>query len=225
MLFLLIIAALLMAGVFLALTFLRVNLAYRREGEDDRVAVLVSWLGLPLYRAEVPMLDLRAGLGRNPAIRLKSRSATDTPATAVDREVRELPLSVLFLRWYNVFKSFRAGICYLTPRIRIEDLDWSTRIGTESADRTGILTGLTWAVKGSLLTLTSRLTDFRAHPRLAVKPDFGRPVFATDIRCILAIRLGHIIVAGLKGLAAHVGGKSGGAAPHPGSDADGHGEH
>jgi len=219
---LLIITGLLIAGLLLALTFVRINLAYSREGEDDRLTVRVSWLGLSLFRADVPVLDLRAAAGAKPAVRLQSRSGI---SAAAGRRTRELLLPDLFLRGYSTYRSLRAGVFYLTPRLRIEGVDWRTRIGTGSADQTGVLTGVAWAVKGSLLTLAARFTDFRARPRLAVEPEFGRPVFATAIRCILAIRLSHIIIAGLKCLPPYQRGKSGGAAPHPGPDADRHGEH
>ncbi len=79
-----------------------------------------------------------------------------------------------------------------------EELNWSTRIGGSEPAMTGILVGLVWVGKAFLFGRLTGRVKFAKPPRLAVVPNFGGFDFSVAFKCILRVKLGDIMVAGIK---------------------------
>lgn len=77
----------------------------------------------------------------------------------------------------------------------VEELEWNSRMGSRDALHTGLNTGLCWAIKGSIVGFLSNYCHL-AKVKLNVTPDFSIPAFASNLRCILKIRIVHIIIIG-----------------------------
>lgn len=72
---------------------------------------------------------------------------------------------------------------------------WKTELGFADYALTGIVTGLLWAGKGTILGYLSRL--FRMDSRdmqVSIDPFFGGRRWESSINCILTTHLGHIII-------------------------------
>jgi hypothetical protein len=75
----------------------------------------------------------------------------------------------------------------------VENLEWKSTVGSKDALFTALSTGMCWTLKGILIgTLSSRCS--LRHLSMDVKPDFVNPAFLSNFRCILKIRLVHIII-------------------------------
>ncbi|MGQ9496974.1 MAG: DUF2953 domain-containing protein [Desulfotomaculales bacterium] len=75
-------------------------------------------------------------------------------------------------------------------------------IGTRDADKTGFLSGLACSAKGFFLATATKYVHFSRPPSFIVQPDFRKPGTATELKCSFDIRLGHLLLAGLKALRA-----------------------
>jgi hypothetical protein len=130
---------------------------------------------------------------------------------------------------------------YLGRRIRCSRLAIKAEIGGFDAMESALLAGAGWGFVGSALAIVSgyiRLDP--ATPEIAILPIFAGPAWRVDSDCILRLRLGHAIVAGIWLLRRVMaerevvawardswrrkGVEDDGRASHSGPDEDGHGE-
>ncbi|MFB1050830.1 DUF2953 domain-containing protein [Paraliobacillus sp. JSM ZJ581] len=78
-------------------------------------------------------------------------------------------------------------------KISIEIEEWETTIGMKGAATTGMLTGILWTIKGSVLGLLDHLFYLKNAPIVHVYSDFEEPVFQSTCSCIFSLRLGQAI--------------------------------
>ena len=133
----------------------------------------------PIYRYEnrdleiIPTLDHAAAFTKG----LKKRS-----------EHQDLKAYLIRLGFYN-YRSF-LKVCF--KYVRIEEINWRSQLGFQDAMYTGILTGYAWALKGIVLSLVSTGRQLeKLH--LEVHPIYEQETFATDLHCIIKMRIVHII--------------------------------
>jgi hypothetical protein len=87
---------------------------------------------------------------------------------------------------------------YVTAQTRIKKLEWVSEFWLANASSTGLLTGLAWSVKGIVLSAVSAYSRLETTPCISVRPNFQKPLFHTLVDCIFSIRIGHIMLGGLK---------------------------
>ncbi|MCL6635803.1 MAG: DUF2953 domain-containing protein [Peptococcaceae bacterium] len=208
----------------LSLTRLRLRLYYRRRGKDDEVTLEFSiWRGLLCHRLEVPVAELKVKDDRpeprpeprpGPFFRLVPRPVFKIKAEVegkggrpVAGDEKRIPVSgpagtVRYLcDTVRLVRKYMPAILFLLRRVRLISLQWRTVFGTGDPSQTGFLTGLAWGMKGLLLTAACRLlSPAGARPVVAVRPDFDRACFETELECIFEVRVGHIILTGFKAL-------------------------
>ncbi len=184
-----IIAAILL--LLVVVSFIGVRFSYKRSGDDDRFYLTVSWLGIRLYVLDISFLDLLSR-GPKPTIRVKS--------TVSDQNLREISLPEALNRWLPWLVRLKEPAFYILTRLYVQELNWFTCFGTGQAAQTSILSGFAWTAKSLFLNLAAGVVRFGRQPCFAVYPDFRQPAFATNVDCILRVRVGHIIIAALKAL-------------------------
>jgi hypothetical protein len=87
---------------------------------------------------------------------------------------------------------------YLGAHLRCRCLQVATQVGGADAMETALLAGASWAMLGSALGwLTGFLRLEVAAPYVAVVPHYEGPCWCVRSRCILRLRLGHAIAAGV----------------------------
>jgi len=74
----------------------------------------------------------------------------------------------------------------------IEKLQWESTVGGRDAMFTALDAGIFWAVKGMIVAYISHISELE-QVKLAVQPDFQKPIFFSKINCILKMRIVHII--------------------------------
>lgn len=105
-------------------------------------------------------------------------------------------------------KIHQKYIFTLLKKTRLRRLSWHTDIGAGDPAYTGLLTGAVWALKGLLITVFCRLlAPGGAAPVLEVRPFYHQVCLYTAIECALEIKLGHLVLTGIKVLPGLVAGR------------------
>lgn len=187
MTFVLVISVLVILLSLVLVSSVRVHCHYERKGEDDHLTVGITWLRWLTYTASIPLVDLRARLKRETTVRVEAEG-----------QEKEISLPDTLRMAVNAFVRFHRSLKYASSRTRVKKLEWSSEFGLANAANTGLLTGAAWALKSSLLTAVSAYSHMETVPRICVRPNFQKPLFHTLLDCIFEIRIGHIMIAGLK---------------------------
>lgn len=93
---------------------------------------------------------------------------------------------------FNFIKS-------LWKLIRIEKIVWNTKLGANDACLTGIITGILYTFKYSIIGALVNNKEVN-YIQTKVEPCFNSYVFQMDFNCIIRCKLVYIIIAGIKGL-------------------------
>ena len=226
-------------GLLLALVLLskiKVHLKYFRQEEDDTVSLeFFLFAGLIHYKLELPVLIFQK---EKSGVSLKTRTELETGGKA-SREITGKPgefkiesleeAITKFREWWLLLQNIKIDIERFLRRIHLQHFYWTIRIGTPDAAATGLLTGLIWAAMGGITSyLFHRVSSEGQKPVLKVDPDFRKQGFSTSFDCIFKIRVGHIMVTGIKILIKMVyrrGVKHFGRASHSRSNENCHGEY
>ncbi|GGE10959.1 hypothetical protein GCM10011571_10340 [Marinithermofilum abyssi] len=189
------------AGCFVGLlllipfTTLRVHLTYRRKEKEDHVFIRVKWLGgLIRFQYEVPLLDTENSL------QAKTKTTSNIPGlkkrqrmriTLQDIKRAKERWSWLRRRVADLYRIIRRFL----SRVTCERLTWTTRLGTGDAADTGVLTGIAWGVKSTLVGVAGSYIRWKTKPDLQVTPHFTDRVWQTELDCIIRFRIGHAMLA------------------------------
>lgn len=179
------------------LSRVRVHLNFSRQGEDDRISMVVAWLKYLRYELDVRLVDLL--VQSHPAVRFRTKTGLPQTVPAGDSEETMVSFDYLF-DVYKKYGDYLFALFYLARRTRISRFQWLTEIGTGEAHHTGLATGLAWTVKSVVVTGLFTLCTSGAKPELAVFPNYGQRRFRTSLDCIFDVRIGHIMTAGIKAL-------------------------
>jgi len=98
-----------------------------------------------------------------------------------------------YRRWMTVAQE-------MEKRGKFSRFAWGTVLGLEDAALTGTATGILWGMKGTMIGLLQRSYKFdRNKPHVMVLPSYNIPGWETMLDCIFDIKVGHIILGGIKG--------------------------
>lgn len=149
------------------------ELTYQRRAKSDTVTLsLVAPLGLVLYRKETPVLDVKQGGWR-------------------------VELEPTFIETYRLLNAqYGPVLRFLLDRTEVRSLTWQTTFSVGDAALTALLSGVAWAVKGTLLALLQSRTRTSAEDvAIAVSPSYSGKEFKTFLQCIFSLRVAHIMYA------------------------------
>ncbi|HYE09693.1 MAG TPA: DUF2953 domain-containing protein, partial [Patescibacteria group bacterium] len=106
----------------------------------------------------------------------------------------------------GVYKAFRKNkskiipvLKYITSKTEINNFNLKLSLGAGDAAATGILYGVTWIVLGNIMTLTRCYLNVY-EPKIVVIPIFSQVQLSIDFSCIISLKLGHIINAGIRAI-------------------------
>ncbi|MDT8901113.1 DUF2953 domain-containing protein [Anaeroselena agilis] len=196
-----------MLFVIVARLKLFISLAYRRRGEDDRLAIDVYALRkIVNYHLEVPLarISSRDGLPWPEAVVDTPDGQTETHAGAEQRYVRNT--WKIFRHhprhWHRLMKQFRYYTriykqlaAFVLATVTCEKLSWRTKLGTGDAALTGVTAGLAWQMKAQVYAFMQKRLKSVARPVFRVSPLYAREGVEIELECIFSIRLGNVINA------------------------------
>lgn len=82
--------------------------------------------------------------------------------------------------------------------VKVQHLEWHSKIGLKEADNTAKLIGIIWSAKGLTIGMISRYMKLMIRPDVSLIPSFQHPVTQTRLLCMFEVRAGNAILAGIK---------------------------
>ncbi len=183
---------------------LQCRMRYRRVNQDDAMTIdLTGLLGLWNYTLDIPMFDWRWAL--IPHLRLETATPQATGGKkSANKEIKPHGFKVqavtrLLNRAFIALQRLRRVKAWFYRGVRCLKLSANIEVGFRDAALTGIAVGGLWSIIGYYLgKLHTSITFQIDKPEVVVRPSFQRACVNADIDCIFKLRLGHIIIAGLK---------------------------
>ncbi|AOY77097.1 DUF2953 domain-containing protein [Clostridium formicaceticum] len=189
---------------------LRIEIHFIREGENDEINITVSTLkNLLKYRTTIPFVDFLNN-GRNILTTnvYKKAEVSNTEALEDEKQEKELnynEIKIIVKRGHYYYKKYWQVLQYIKKRIIIHKVLWKTQVGLEDAADTAIISGLLWGVKANLMTLLkSKVRPQAIH--IDVAPYYVCKRFGMIFDCIVTLKIGYIIIAGIKLLSTKIKG-------------------
>lgn len=207
----LVVIILLCLMLLILFTKLTIYINYYHHKDDDNLRVeLRAWFGLIRYKKSFPIIkvdDQSAGI----IIKEKAKKSNHK-TTATDKESKITVTEVL-----NSLKNYREILQHVFElnritrrffkKVAVRQFEWHSVIGVGDAAHTGTVSGVLWAIKGSIISLLSHYLRMKTMPKLLVQPNFQQVITQTNLSCMIQFRVGHAIVAGLKIVKFWKGGK------------------
>lgn len=184
---------LLLLGLAIAVTALclmpvRVRIALRQNEWKVSAEVEVK---TPLYDAE-KHLDISDTVRMALEHMLKRWRATGEPVKIpLQKTIRRAPRG-------KILAVIGRPLRRLGRQTRVERLEIEAEVGGFDAMDSAMLAGASWAVVGMALGQLSRVVQLEpTTPRVGIRPEFGRAMLRVRADCILSLRMGHAIAAGI----------------------------
>nr|WP_309099667.1 DUF2953 domain-containing protein [Fredinandcohnia onubensis] len=169
--------------------------------DDDHIKIRFSiWFGLIRYTINVPMVAVDKESPRV-VFKKEQKASASTGAKkkkekfSVKNLISDLSDTKVILNrvvdMIPIIKSF-------LKKISVTKLEWHSHIGVGDAAHTGVLTGLGWSIKGTIVGMISHYLNLKTHPDYSITPSFQFAVSETSLRCMIHFRIGHAMVAGIR---------------------------
>ncbi|MBU7005312.1 DUF2953 domain-containing protein [Phosphitispora fastidiosa] len=191
------------AALFIQVRF---EIYFVRQGTNDHLRAEVSlFRGLIRYKAEIPIAEIDINRFK-PLVKVKTDAEGVSPPVGQKAKVLKFPLSELLHRLpsyirlgLKYLKRYRKALKGLLKSIRFRHLSWKTEIGLGDPANTGIATGFLWAAKGLIYGVVSRnVGTVDSPPIISIIPCYQHTCLRLEFHCIFDLRIGNIIIAGLK---------------------------
>ncbi|MGD7044236.1 hypothetical protein [Jeotgalibacillus proteolyticus] len=101
-------------------------------------------------------------------------------------------------RFLQQFKHVKKHTKDLLKKVKVEKLATDVKIGLEEADWTAYLTSGIWVLNSWIILVLSPIFQFKCKPQQSVQPLYGVNAFALYLSCIASIRLGHLMIIGVR---------------------------
>lgn len=96
----------------------------------------------------------------------------------------------------SILKTIRNGleaVQSILHNTRLHQLNWLTNIGTGEASSTGVVSGVLWSIKGTVIGYLVEKFILMCDPNIQVQPKFQQEFFETNLNCMVSIRIGKAI--------------------------------
>jgi hypothetical protein len=184
--------------LFVTKVKIKVHFHHQQDGDDFYIKFR-AWFGILRYTIAVPIIKLdddsaafvtktKRGFGEG------NKEESTSVASWRDMINNFDNLNQVIEHMTGFYKIVRD----LLSRVKVKKFEWNSFAGTGDAAYTGMLAGGYLGLKGSVLALLGNYLSFKKLPLYTVTPDFSRAVFYTSFTCIIQIRVGEAILAGIK---------------------------
>ncbi|MEH7226426.1 DUF2953 domain-containing protein [Bacillus sp. JJ1566] len=185
------------------ITRLTIFIEANHSQDDDHIKIRFSiWFGLIKYTINVPMVAIDK---ETPSIVFKKEKKANI-ASEGKKKKGKFSFQNLMENLHDT-KLILNRVIDLVPilkhffkKISVSKFEWHSHIGVGDAAHTGIITGLGWSIKGTIIGVISHYLNLKTHPDYSITPSFQVAVSETRLRCMIHFRIGYAIVAGIKAL-------------------------
>lgn len=172
-----------------------------REGDKDDAELNIKALfGIIRYRKKVPIMKFTG----TSVQRKEQVSTTIAGFDSWKQFHKEIDAEKVFndidkfKQILQVTRDLKGWVRLTLTKVRLDEWNWTTSVGTGDAMWTAMATGLVWSVKTSIIGVLSQMVKLKAEPNMNVQPNYQRSAFTTEWSCIAQIRFGYAILAGLQ---------------------------
>ncbi|MFS0822402.1 DUF2953 domain-containing protein [Bacillus sp. 1P02SD] len=189
--------------ILIMITRLTIFIEANHSQDDDHIKIRFSiWFGLIRYTINVPMVAVD---NESPSIVFKKEKKGNI-ATDEKKKKEKFSVHNLMDNLHDT-KVILQRVIDLVPilknflkKIAVSKFEWHSHIGVGDAAHTGIITGLGWSIKGTIVGVMSHYLDLKTPPDYSITPSFQVAVSETRLRCMIHFRIGYAMVAGIKAL-------------------------
>ncbi len=160
---------------------------------NDRLQGIQIRFGLPLYRFE-QIYDYS-----DPRLNLLEALLMDRWQKSVGQKTASKWEQMKYIftgKHFRLLSGSEQTVCFILKKTLsltvVEKFRWKSRVGGKNAMWAALHTGLLWTVKGLGMTYLARNSHLK-EVQLTVEPDYLSTEFASQIDCILKMRIVHII--------------------------------
>ncbi|MFZ3101921.1 MAG: DUF2953 domain-containing protein [Desulfitobacteriaceae bacterium] len=181
-----------------------VDFRYTRSDEQDHLVISIKALyGLWKFSIILPTFQLNWAEGPLLEVDQKTKSGTGSIHKAKHRVRFRFWRAGFFLRLLpktpGILSELQKVNLKFNRGIHCTFLRCHCEIGFRDPVQTALVVGSLWAILGtSLARFYRQVTMDTDHPQVQIIPQFQKPGISCEIHCIFKLRLGHIIITGLK---------------------------
>ncbi|XEC93564.1 DUF2953 domain-containing protein [Paenibacillus tarimensis] len=176
--------------IVVLLSYIKVVLIFKKNGEDDKLEYEVkALLGLVRIRAEVPFIRL-IGDG--------AQLEADLFNESTERQLGDFKENITARKAIGFYKNikeltghacgFSQWLSNAMSRVRCSQLRWITQIGVGDAPATAITAGVVWGIKTSIVHFLAQKVTLETKPHIEVTPQYNRKLFKTEALIVTNIR-------------------------------------
>lgn len=170
------------AVIVVLLSEIKIRITLCREDKNDGLVITFSVLfGLINVRREYNPVGFLLTEGAEK----RARGNTETAKLDYMKE------------YAGLAHRYQRTVKYVKSKVIINKFQWHTVLGTGDAAATGMVTGMLWNVKTLVSIILNLLFEMRRMPDLNITPCFDGTMLRVRIDCILSIKIGHAIIAGI----------------------------
>lgn len=197
----LVVTIILFLVIIILISSVRVHLEVAKENHDNKVIIKIRMLyGLIRLKKELDQIKLTqkkeevdGDVDEDLELEIESGSGTSTKSNTDFINVRkQIDKSM------EMFKKYKSVINYLMNKINFRTLYWKTEIGFDDAALTGMSIGIVNIFKSNVYAMFNNINFKPEKIYFKVIPNFNREILKTDIHSIFKVKIGYIIIAGLK---------------------------
>jgi hypothetical protein len=198
MIWLWLIVFLVLVGVWIGLSHLRIHMFFSRVKDNDHFFVHFKMLGgLISYRLDVPIIEYRGLYG---GIIIKAKTLMHIPKDEMQHKQKEQytpeRISDLY-KWgkelLSHVKEFTEWLHHTLMHVKCSEFRWDTRLGIGDAPETALATGMLWVVKSTIFGYIFQYVHLETKPKLTIQPQYNKMEFSTEFSCRANIRIGYIV--------------------------------
>lgn len=198
--------------IWLAWLPLRIRLWVRRQQGDEEGSVEVFYLfGLIRWKRQLTSVMSKSS-AEGPSISVNHGPSGAEQTTASDSELSstskgnhtELTTEEVwrFLknwsRWKSVFDGVWPIVKQLLRRMWFRQCQIQITLGTDDVISTGMAYGTAWSLAAGFISPLTYWANFSDKPNIEIMADFQQAKLEGSARCIVEVRLGYAIFAGLR---------------------------
>jgi hypothetical protein len=195
------IVVLLLFLFMLAMMKLSVTIFFQHAQDDDEWKITFRTLfGIVRYTVHIPLVKVET---TSPGIVIAHKKSMGNTTNSKEKRSKYTPKEIM-----NIFRKareFTERVVHLNDimknffrHVSITKFEWQTKIGTGDAAATGMIVGLGWSLKYSVLAVCSKYMKLKTTPMITIIPSFHQAVSETKFICMIHFRIGHAMLAGIR---------------------------
>ncbi|MTI48165.1 DUF2953 domain-containing protein [Sporosalibacterium faouarense] len=181
-----------------------INIELLRKNNNDYLKFkFIIIKGLIKFDLEIPFIDIIKNNNKF-SLEIQDKIEKGKKEKDVSKKKKVIPIDKILkkiketLAYDEMIKTISK---YMLKKIKINEVNWETKIGFHDSSVTAVLTGFVWSIKNIILSFLVSTYDKKIEKmHLNVLPAFNENIFETHLNCIIKLKMAYIIIAGLKGL-------------------------